>query len=401
MKNINKIPQAKHYDYLVIGAGIMGLTIAYELRIKHPEKTIAILEKEADVALHASGRNSGVLHAGFYYSSDSLKARFTVSGNKLMKAFCHKHGIPVNACKKVVVASGKEEVEVLYELEQRGKKNGVDVMLIDEEELQTIEPNAKTYEKALYSPSTATVNPVEVCQKLKELLLKHSVDFYFNTKYKKRKRNTVTAGRQKFQAGFIINAAGLYADVIAKDFGFSKDFTILPFKGLYLKYNGDDMPISTNIYPVPNAINPFLGVHYTLTANNHIKIGPTSTPAFWRENYNGFQNFNAKECLQILYYELRLFFTNSFHFRTLTLSELKKYNKKHFIRLAQKLTKTSRPEGFNQWLPPGIRAQLLHKKTLELITDFVIEGNCKSLHLLNAVSPAFTCSFALAKFIVN
>jgi len=144
-----------------------------------------------------------------------------------------------------------------------------------------------------------------------------------------------------------------------------------------------------------------LGVHYTITSHNHIKIGPTSIPAFWRENYEGMSNFKLKEFLQIIYYEAILFFTNSFHFRNLAINEIKKYNRKHFVGLAKKLTKKIDEDLFNEWLRPGIRAQLLNKKTLELEMDFVVEGDSKSLHLLNAVSPAFTCSFSLARFLVE
>ncbi len=391
---------SKDYDYLIIGGGIMGLTIGYELRKKYPEKSIAIIEKENDVALHASGRNSGVLHAGFYYTSSSLKAKFTVDGNKIMKDFCHENGIFVNECHKVVVAGDENELEALYELERRGKQNGVDIKLIDEEELFEIEPNSSTYKKALYSPTTASVDPTEVCQKLKEILITQKIDFYFNTKYIKKDKDYIFTNKFKFKAGFLINAAGLYADVIARDYGYSKDRIIIPFKGIYLKYSGKDMPIHTNIYPVPNLLNPFLGVHYTITSHNHIKIGPTSIPAFWRENYEGFSNFNLKEFLQITYYEAILFFTNSFNFRKLAINEIKKYNRKHFVNLAKKLTKKVDEDLFNEWMKPGIRAQLLNKKTLELEMDFVVEGDSKSLHLLNAVSPAFTCSFSLARFLV-
>ncbi|MFZ4400029.1 MAG: L-2-hydroxyglutarate oxidase [Bacteroidales bacterium] len=392
---------AKNYDYLIIGGGIMGLTIGFELRKKYPEKSIAIIEKEEDVAMHASGRNSGVLHAGFYYTSSSLKAKFTVDGNRIMKAFCYENGIHVNECHKVVVASDASELEALYELERRGKQNGVDIKLIDEEELFKIEPNSRTYKYALYSPTTASVDPIEVCQKIKEILITKKVDFFFNNKYIKKENEYVMTNQNTFKVGFLINAAGLYADVIARDYGYSKDRIIIPFKGIYLKYSGSDMPISTNIYPVPNLLNPFLGVHYTVTSHNHVKIGPTSIPAFWRENYDGFSNFKLNEFLQITYYEAILFITNAFNFRKLAINEIKKYNRKHFVSLAKKLTKKVDEDLFNDWLRPGIRAQLLNKKTKELEMDFVVEGDTKSLHLLNAVSPAFTCSFSLAKFLVD
>jgi len=158
------------YDYLIVGSGIIGMTIAYELIENNSNIKIAIIDKEEDVAFHASGRNSGVLHAGFYYSADSLKAKFTVDGNKLMKQFCKDNDIYVNETKKIVVAKDEIELQGIYELQKRAEINGVKTSIIDKEEVYKIDPNIKTYKKALYSPTTASVDPVEVCFKLKEVL---------------------------------------------------------------------------------------------------------------------------------------------------------------------------------------------------------------------------------------
>jgi len=168
----------KTYDILIIGAGIIGLSIARELKLKSPDSSIVILEKDSDVALHGSGRNSGVLHTGFYYTSNSLKAKFTASGNKSMKDYCYENGLRINECGKVVIAKNELEIDGLNTLIDRGVKNGVVLSLIDSHELAEIEPNAKTFEKALYSPSTATVDPVEISQCLKSELLKKGVSFF-------------------------------------------------------------------------------------------------------------------------------------------------------------------------------------------------------------------------------
>ena len=395
MKKINS-------DFLIIGAGIIGLAIARELRIRYPSKTIIIIEKEKDVAYHSSGRNSGVLHAGFYYTSDSLKAKFTKEGNRLLKEYCIGKGIRVNYSQKVVVAQNKDELNTLYDLKQRGIRNGVNVKIIDEYELEKIDPNIKTYKKALYSPDTATVDPIEVCQSIKKDLIDDGINFYFEDEYiKKLDANTIKTNKNIFSAEKIINCAGLYADKIAKDFSFSKNYVIIPFKGIYLKYNGDDKPIKTNIYPVPNLNNPFLGVHYTTTEDGTIKIGPTAIPAFWRENYSGLNNFKFRELIQILKFEIKLFITNSFNFRRLAYSEIKKYNKNHLISLATDMVKTIKQKNFNEWSNPGIRAQLLDINSLELLQDFVVEGDDKSIHILNAVSPAFTSSIPFAKWVVE
>jgi L-2-hydroxyglutarate oxidase LhgO len=389
-------------DYLVIGAGIIGLTIAREINSRKPDARITVLEKEPDVAYHSSGRNSGVLHAGFYYTADSLKAKFTKDGNALMRRYCYDNGLRINECKKVVVALNETELQSLFELERRGKANGVDVRLIDEKELNEMEPNAITYKYALYSPTTATVDPTEVCLCMKKELQAKGVEFHFNEPYLKRvSDNTVRTENLCIEADKIINAAGLYADKIAGDFGFSQDYTIVPFKGIYLKYTGADKPIRTNIYPVPNLKNPFLGVHYTITVDGTIKIGPTSIPAFWRENYKGCANFKASELCDILLREAKLFLFNSFGFRDLAIDEIKKYNRKYFTGLATKMVKSIDAKGFNEWSKPGIRAQLLNVKTNELVMDFVVEGDERSTHVLNAVSPAFTGSMKFAEWVIN
>jgi L-2-hydroxyglutarate oxidase LhgO len=400
---LTKNNQTLTCDYLIIGAGIIGLTLAYQLKLKKPQAKILILEKEAEIAMHASGRNSGVIHAGFYYSAESLKAKFTCQGNQLLKAYCRQKQIPLLECGKVVVAKNETEIPKIQELAQRGLQNGVHVKIIDTQELNAIEANAKTCEIALYSPDTASVNPKTVMLQLKSDLLAQGVNFIFNEHYSKKiDAHTIkTQTGQKISAQKIINAAGLYADKIAKDFDCGHDYTILPFKGIYLKYTGTDQPLKTHIYPVPNLNNPFLGVHFTITADQHLKIGPTAIPAFWRENYQGLRHFKLKEFLQILGIETLLLSKNSFNFRKLALDEFPKYFKNNLIKEAAALVHTINPKNFTTWSTPGIRAQLLNTRSLNLVQDFLTEYTESSIHILNAVSPAFTSSFALSKWIVD
>jgi (S)-2-hydroxyglutarate dehydrogenase len=390
-------------DYLIIGAGIIGMALARELHSRFPAAGILVIEKEPDVGRHSSGRNSGVLHAGFYYTADSLKARFTRDGNRMMREYVTGRGLAINECHKVVVASDESEIEGVRELQRRGERNGVDVRIIDEQELAGIDPNARTTRIALYSPSTATVDPVQICHALKDDLEQAGVKFLFNQGYRQRQGDSaiVTSGGLIIEAGLTINAAGLYADRIARDFGFSQNYTIIPFKGIYLKYTAPDKPVRTNIYPVPNLKNPFLGVHYTITVDGTVEIGPTAIPAFWRQNYVGLDNFNFGELLEIIGWESRLFLADSFGFRSLAFEELKKYDRSYFTGLAVKMVKQIDTAGFNQWSKSGIRAQLLNTSTKELVQDFVVEGDSHTVHVLNAVSPAFTCSFPFAAWVVD
>ncbi|MDD3325095.1 MAG: L-2-hydroxyglutarate oxidase [Sulfurospirillaceae bacterium] len=390
------------YDYVVIGGGIIGLNVARVLIEKEPKSKIVLIEKESDVAKHSSGRNSGVLHAGFYYSADSLKAKFTKEGNVRLREFCSRKGLSINPCAKIVVAQNEFELAGLEELKRRGDANGVDMEWMSEEELALKYPMVKTHQKALFSPNTATVNPIEVTQAFKQEVLEKGVHVLLNTAYTKRvSQNEIATTQGNLRYKKLINCAGLYADKIAQDFGFAKEYIIIPFKGIYLKDENNICGITTNIYPVPNLANPFLGVHYTLTVDNQVKIGPTAIPAFWRENYKGWDNFKWSEFLQTLYYEAKLFFTNAFGFRDLAFCEMRKYIKSHNLSLAKGLTYSIDTSGFTHWSTPGIRAQLLNTKTLELVQDFVVQGDDKTIHVLNAVSPAFTSSMPFCEWVVE
>ena len=387
-------------DILIVGGGIIGLSIAREFNNRHPDLKITLIEKEPAVGYHASGRNSGVLHAGFYYTPDSLKSRFTVEGNKLLTDYCLKNNLSINRCGKVVVARDEKEVEGIYELKRRGDRNGVDLELIDEKRLEELEPNARTFDKALYSPTTSVVNPKEVVGHIADTL-KEKVNILFSEKFIKRDdTNTISTNTHKIKFKHLINSAGLYADKIAHQFGIGQNYTLIPFKGLYMEYKDSDL-IHKHIYPVPNLKNPFLGVHFTITISGEVKIGPTAIPAFWRENYEGVSNFNLNEFLEVLWNEARLFSTNAFNFRSLTFGEFKKYYRNYFIQQAMHLVKRIDTNKFGNYLTPGIRAQLLDKKEMKLVMDFVVEHGENSTHVLNAVSPAFTSAFSFSKFIVG
>lgn len=392
------IPQ---YRYLIIGSGILGLSIARAIKSAQRDAPILIIDKEEEEAAHASSRNSGVLHAGFYYSADSLKAKLTARGNQALKEYCHQKNLPVNECGKLVVAQNETELAQLYELEKRGHHNGVKIEIIDEKKALEYEPNARTYQKALYSPTTATINPKAVCASLRKDLEMLGVQFLFSTKYLSHQKDIIQTSQGDFEARWVINCAGLYADTIAHDFGFGYNYTMLPFKGIYLKYTKNTTDVRMNIYPVPNLKNPFLGVHFTKTVEGGIKIGPTAMPAFWRENYHRFAHFNFHEFCQITRAESELFIKNAFNFRSLAIEETKKYNKNYLIQLAQKMVRHIDPDGFTEYTPAGIRAQLLNKKNLKLVQDFIIEGDQNSIHILNAVSPAFTCAFPFADLVIK
>jgi len=391
----------KHPDFLIIGAGIVGLTIALELKKQFPDSTITILEKESLPGVHASGRNSGVLHAGFYYTADSLKAKLCRDGNFAWRKYCEEHDLTINHCGKLVITRNEEELKGLDELYKRGQINSVELKMIMAKEALEIEPNVYTLDRALWSPTTATVNPMEVVNSIQQKLINAGIIILNNTAYVKSKGDKVITSQGELDPGYVVNTAGLYADKIAKDYGFSKDYKILPFKGLYLYANDDGLKLKTNVYPVPDLRNPFLGVHFTVTAENKTKIGPTAIPAFWRENYTGFDQFKLKEMVDILGIDASLFLANNFGFRKLAVNEMMKYSKRKLVKLASTLLRDMNQNDFKQWGKPGIRAQLINVKTKELEMDFKYEGDDKSFHVLNAVSPAFTCALPFSELLVS
>ena len=383
-------------DFLVIGGGVIGISIARELKRRYTDCSVVLIEKEPALGLHASGRNSGVLHAGFYYTADSLKARFCRDGNRAMRMFCQENGLRINACGKLIVARNDSELPMLDELKRRADANGVALESISAEQARAIEPRVKTHERALFSPTTATVDPAEVMRALHSEAERAGVTVRTGAAYIGRKGDTVLTSQGRLQAGTIINAAGLYADRIARDFGFSEAYRILPFKGLYLYSSEPPHSFRTNIYPVPDLQNPFLGVHVTVTVDGRAKLGPTAIPCFWREHYRGLENFNAGEFREIVSMELGLFKRAGFDFRAMALREIRKYSPVRLASMAAELAEGVDARHFHRWGAPGIRAQLLDIKTRTLVMDFLIERDAGSLHVLNAVSPAFTCSLPFA-----
>jgi (S)-2-hydroxyglutarate dehydrogenase len=388
-------------DFLVLGGGIIGISVARELKHRFQNSKITLLEKEPSCGLHASGRNSGVIHAGFYYSADSLKAKLTRAGNQAMTGYCVAKKIPLNRCGKLIVAKDQDDLPQLDELLRRGRVNGVPLENLTEEEARKIEPRVKTFQRALFSPTTASADPRRVIEEMTADAKKEGIVIHTGNPYLRATKGVVTTPRGNFTAGHIVNAAGLYADKIALDFGFSERYRILPFKGLYLYSDEPAGAFRTNIYPVPDLRNPFLGVHFTVREDGRVKIGPTAIPVLWREQYRGFDNFRFGEFVEVLFREAGLMMSSSFDFHKLALEELRKNSRPRLVALASRLAHGVRPEDYTRWGEPGIRAQLLDIKARKLEMDFVIEGDAHSTHLLNAVSPGWTCSIPFARHAVD
>lgn len=388
-------------DFLVIGGGVIGISIARALKRRYASSTVTVIEKEASCGLHASGRNSGVLHAGFYYSPESLKAKFTREGNVQLTSYCEERRIPLNRCGKLVVAKDAAELSALDELLKRGKANGIPLKEVSEQDAREIEPRVKTYRRALFSPTTSTVDPKTVLQAMVTDAVSEGVHIQGGVAFIGKRGRKIQTSACQYEPGYVVNAAGLYADQIARQFGFSERYRIVPFKGLYLYSDEPAGALRTNVYPVPDLRNPFLGVHFTVTSEGKTKIGPTAIPALWREQYGGASGFSLAEFLEIGWRGLSLLANAGFEFRRLAMEEVKKYSRRRMVGLAGQLVEGVRLEHYSKWGKPGIRAQLLDIRNRRLEMDFVLEGDDRSMHVLNAVSPAFTCAFPFSQYVCD
>lgn len=391
-------------DYLVVGAGIVGLTVARELRKRHPQASIVILEKEPDVAMHASGRNSGVMHSGIYYGSSTLKAKVCSTGAARMRDFAAEHGIAYNRSGKVIIATSEQDLPVVDRLLNNARENGIRAERLDEEGVRRIEPHASPYKAGIYSPDTAVIDSKAVVKKLRELLEQSGVQFRFNSPVLQidQAGKSVQVPGGNYRYGYLFNCAGASADRVAKLFGLGMDYTLIPFKGIYYKLRPEkNHLVRSNIYPVPDINQPFLGVHLTRVISGDVYIGPTAIPAFGRENYGILKGMELGESLKIGRELIGMYLENQQNFRLLVHTEVKKYLKPYFVDAARKLMKELTADDLVSCDKVGIRPQLVNVKKKSLEMDYIIEQTPSSLHVLNAISPAFTSSLAFAEWIVD
>ncbi len=393
---------SKKYDFLIVGAGIMGLAIAKVLTEQFPTASIAMIEKESRLGLHASGRNSGVLHSGIYYPEESLKAKVCAEGARRMHLFAFKHKIACQTVGKVIIPTRADDLPTVDYLLKNAEKNAIRAYKVTAKEIHDVEPYANPYECGIYLPDVACIDSVAVLKTLREILMANNVDMYFDCALisVEPDKHCVTTTKGLLQFGFLFNCAGFNTDIIAKQFGCAKDYALLPFKGIYYKLKKEkNYLVNGNIYPVPDLKLPFLGVHFTKTIAGDVYVGPTAIPALGRENYGLFDGMSV-EAFRILKDLTALYVANHQHFRSLIHAEMKKYLKPYFVQSSRKLMSSFNS---NDLLPSnkvGIRPQLINIKTKKIEMDYIIEKTPNSLHVLNAISPAFTGAFAFADWIV-
>ena len=395
-------------DLLIVGGGMVGLCLAHQLLERNITKSITMLEKEPDLGRHSSGRNSGVLHAGLYYKPGSVKAQVCVGGARRLRAWVKQRGLPLNACGKVIVPPRPELDGQLDVLAERGTSNGATVEFWDETQLRELIPEARSASgRALWSPNTAVVKPITVVRRLQQELQARGVSFLTGRQgwtAEPERRQLRLADGETIAYGHLINCAGLQADRFAYPFGVGHQFTLLPFKGLYWQLKpGCPIQPRTNLYPVPDLNVPFLGVHFTPSADPSplVSIGPTATPAWGRENYRGLQAVEPAMAVTNLSVLARQYLANQGGFRRYVHEQAFLALPPLLLRAAQELIPAVRAEHIELSQKVGIRSQLFNHRTQRLEDDFLCLPGPSSTHVLNAISPAFTASFALADLILD
>jgi L-2-hydroxyglutarate oxidase LhgO len=392
-------------DYIVIGAGIVGLAIACELKRREPKAQVLVLEKEERPGLHASGRNSGVLHSGLYYPPGSLKARLCGRGAREMAEYCVARELPLRRIGKVLVPTDQADAPQLDLLAERAAANGVEVERLDAAALALIEPEARSATGgALFVPGTSVVSPGAVMAALADEAAEAGIELRCGGSLGAvdAKRRTIIWSGERLSYGQVVNAAGLHADRVAHLFGAGRRYTLLPFKGVYWKLDpGSGIRVAHLVYPVPDLRVPFLGIHTTTTVEGDTYLGPTALPAFGRENYVGLEGVRATEAISIAILLARQFLSGRDGIRRLAWREARLHSKARFADAARALLPRLRSEHLLPCGKVGIRAQMLDRDEGRLVTDFLVEAGPASTHVLNAVSPAFTSAFPLARHLCD
>ncbi len=402
------MPEASS-DIAILGAGMVGMALAHQLGERFPDLSITVIDKEPGIGRHSSGRNSGVLHAGLYYPPGTLKSQVCVQGARRLRAWCEAEGLPVLACGKVIAPQTAELDGQLELLLERGRANGAKVQLIDEHEFRQRVPDGRTASgRALWSPDTCVVKPKLVLQRLEQQLRERGVRFLLGTSVtgvspSEKQLNLSPAGAGSTLAyGHLFNATGLQADRVAQAFGLAEHCTLLPFKGLYWQLDpGAPFRFSTNLYPVPDLNVPFLGVHVTPSPDGTVSLGPTAIPAWGRENYQSIKGVEPLMALHFLGDLASQWRRNAGGFRRYAREQALHGFKPLFLKAAQALVPGLRGEHLIASQKVGIRAQLYDRRSGSLVQDFRLEHGPASTHVLNAISPAFTASFALADLILD
>jgi len=390
------------YNYIIIGAGIVGLATALNLLKINPMLKILVLEKENKLGLHQTGNNSGVIHSGIYYKPGSEKALNCREGYDRLLTFCRENEVKFDICGKLIVATTENELPALQKIYNRGIENGLEnLTFLNSDEFKEIEPHAKG-KRAILVPQTGIIDFKEVLQKYSEKLLDFDCEIYFNSEVINisERNDDITAAtiNDIYSAEYIISCAGLNSDRMVGNTNRATDFRIIPFRGEYYKLKSEKSNLVKNlIYPVPDPEFPFLGVHFTRKMNGEIEAGPNAVLSFSREGYNK-NKFNLGDAIETFtwkgFYKLA-----AKYYKTGAAEFYRSINKNAFTAALQKLLPEIKGNDLIKG-GVGIRAQACDSQG-NLIDDFYFKKSKRILHVCNAPSPAATASLAIGERIAK
>ena len=389
------------FDLAVVGGGIVGLATAYQFIKRLPGKRVVVLEKEARVAEHQTGHNSGVLHSGIYYKPGSLKAINCRAGKKAMEAFCSAEGIAHEICGKVIVAIDDKDLPSLQRIYERGVANGINCSIIDKARLNELEPHAAGI-KAIHVPEAGIVNYRQVCERLAQRVRESGGEVVFGAKVTGVKHHsdgvTVQTAVGEYSASQLVNCAGLHSDRVAKLTGQKPAAKIIPFRGEYFELKHSAHHLCKNlIYPTPDPAFPFLGVHFTRMIDGSVECGPNAVLAFGREGYKFF-SVNPYDLFESLTYPG--FIRMALKHWKMGMGEMwRSLSKQAFVRALQRLVPEIKAEDLES-APAGIRAQAVSPDG-GLVDDFLIQEADRVVNVCNAPSPAATASLQIGETIVD
>ena len=379
----------------------MGLATALTLSERFARLSIVVIDKEARVASHQTGHNSGVVHAGIYYKPGSYKARLCVEGVRRMETFCEHNGVPLDRCGKVIVATGTSQISRLEALFERGAANGVPGLeMIGPERLREIEPHARAV-RAIHSPRTAIVDFSQVAQAMARVFSSNGGQIRTGERVESVARRDgllrMETSGGTVSARTLINCSGLHTDRVARMMGVRNDIRIIPFRGEYFNLRPQRGLVRGLIYPVPDPAFPFLGVHFTKRIDGSYEAGPNAVLALAREGYRK-TDIHPGELLRMLAFS-GFWRMAARHWRTGLYEYYRSFSRRVFLRDLQKLVPDLRAEDLFRG-GSGVRAQAVNRDGL-LVEDFAVEEVPNAIHLLNAPSPAATASLAIAEHLVQ
>ena len=388
------------YDFIIVGGGILGMSTAMQLKQAYPDRHMLLLEKELQPAQHQTGHNSGVIHAGVYYTPDSLKARFCMAGNRATVEFCEAHGIAFDTCGKLLVATSELEMQRMQALWERTAANGLEREWLSTGELAEREPNI-TGLGGIFVPSSGIVSYAEVTRAMAAEFERMGGEIRFDSEVtglqERSDEVVVTSSSGAFTGRYLVTCSGLMADRVIRLLGRDPGFSICPFRGEYYRLPAQHNDIVKHlIYPIPDPSMPFLGVHLTRMIDGSVTVGPNAVLAFKREGYR-------KHDISLV--DMARMFTDRGILRVLGknlrpgLSEMKNsLHKRGYLALVRKYCPSLTLEDLEPY-PAGVRAQAVSRDG-KLVDDFLFVNTRRTVNVGNAPSPAATSALPIGAHIV-